>query len=51
MTQAIVDRCMDPTAQELLAQFLASDEPDGKGQKLAKARLLAALTDAEQGVC
>lgn len=51
MTQAIVDRCTDPTARELLAQFLASDEPDGKGQKLAKARLLAALTDAEQGVC
>ncbi len=51
LTQAIVDRRTDTTARALVERDLGSDETDGKGQQLAKAWLLAALTDAAQGVC
>jgi hypothetical protein len=50
MTQAIIDRRTDSTARDLVETALASDETDREGQKLAKAWLLAALTDAAQGV-
>jgi len=51
LTQAIIDRRADTTERQLVERFLASDESDGQGQQLAKAWLLAALTDAAQGVC
>lgn len=51
LTQAIIDRRTDPMARALIERSLASDEIDGQGQQLAKAWLLAALTDAGQGVC
>lgn len=51
LTQAIIDRRTDTMARELVERSLASDETDGKGQQFAKAWLLAALTDAAQGVC
>lgn len=50
MTQAIIDRRTDTTARELVETALASNESDREGQKFAKAWLLAALTDAAQGV-
>lgn len=50
LTQAIIDRRADTTARELVETALASEETDREGQKFAKAWLLAALTDAVQGV-